>query len=273
MTLRQKRIKLMAEEFKGRKRTFEGYPAYIKSAIGLSYMEISGAAAGVGDSAGNLYTYDSPTSTAAINNIDKDGWCSFAINNTSSSTTYRVIQTAVNDELKTDTNYYLYVEFAEKENAGLSISNSWSGGGINQQFAQNASTSGFIKTRSSFDGCNCMLYTSVSVPANTSGRIKYRLAVYETQKNIFYKRGLYLIPLTLGVDTMTVYTNRQLKESDIAMIDIERKTATINGTEDITAVQNWDGVPTSLGSATVTADTEVQPPRLYGRYYSKVKGE
>lgn len=126
------------------------------------------------------FSYEDITSAKA----DENGWFDITVDNTSGkSTIYKNCWTKPNLLLKTNTDYYLYVEIAEKSGTLEMISTSDQASTSSQFTSEMLWGSGTIHTKSNFSNSTSMLRTYVTCPAGKQCHIKFRIAVYEIENN------------------------------------------------------------------------------------------
>lgn len=215
----------------------------------------------VGDMTENLFNYTEPLTNSI--KAGENGWFDVAIDNTDGTATkYVPCYTSANENLKLDTTYSIFVEIAEisTDVKCYAISNN-----ITQtstgQFVSNSilsNTTGIQKftnkTRTSFDNCANMLRTIVFAEAGKSGHIKFRIAVYETEKDYFEPYNKYKIPIVVsGENNTTIYLNAPLADGE-----------SINYKAD-----NLPDIVLNKGSNTITTDTAVKPKKISAKYYKK----
>ena len=160
---------------------------HIKFRIAVYEIETS-----VGDLTGNLFNYTEPYKKLGYITADKDGWFDVTIDNsTATATVNRWCWTLPNMQLKTKTKYTLFTEIAESTGSltcaitsDHSSSPSQFTGGQIEHIAVGTYTD-TITTKSSFDNSTNMLRSCVIFGAGQSGHIKFRIAVYETEKDYF----------------------------------------------------------------------------------------
>ena len=183
--------------------TKEGYPLTVYNCANknLKDYSITGNTGGVGDKTENLFNYTEPYNDNQIK-ADEDGWFDVTINNKNgTSIYYQPCYTVVNKKLKTNTEYY--VQYDEAECSGnprvrvISFT-----GEVNAKMGQFTGSeliraSGYRTTLSSFDSCSTMLRTYVACGAGESCHVKFRIAVYEVQKDTFEPYDKYKIPVTV----------------------------------------------------------------------------
>lgn len=177
--------------------TKEGYPLTVYNCANKNLKDytIYGNTGGVGDKTENLFKYNNPYYLEHID-LCKDGWWDITIDNTE-GTSYKAVYPFVNANkiLKPSTDYYVYLEIAEKSNIGFTLSAAQSDSTFEQFITRLVGTSGIATTRDDFSKCKIMLRTSMSCPPGKLGHIKYRIAVYETEKNYFEPYDKYKIPI------------------------------------------------------------------------------
>lgn len=165
--------------------TAEGYPLVINNAEGKKLKDYT--IEGNTEYGENLFNYTEPS----VNSIkaDTDGWFDVTINNSTGGIVEKLCCTKVNLRLKPNTTYYITVEISERTgDISLRPHNA-----ANSQFSTsdriNSPDIGVFKrtgkTRASFADCLYMMRTSALCDGGKSGHIKFRIAVYETEKDVF----------------------------------------------------------------------------------------
>lgn len=217
--------------------TAEGYPLVINNAVGKKLKDYT--IEGNTEYGENLFNYTEPLTNSI--KADENGWFDVTIDNTDGTATkYAPCYTNANENLKPDTTYSIFVEIAEisTDVKCYAISNN-----ITQtstgQFVSNSilsNTTGIQKftnkTRTSFDNCANMLRTIAFAEAGKSGHIKFRIAIYETEKDVF------LPYIKTSVGDMT---------ENLIPYPYEDTTKTLNG---VTFTDNGDGSITVNGTPT-----------------------
>lgn len=171
--------------------TAEGYPLVINNAEGKKLKDYT--IEGNTEYGENLFNYTEPSTNSK--KADVDGWFDVTIDNTTGTSPKTVwCATKPNYRLKTNTQYQIFVEVAEKSgNVNNVVATQW-GSFVSQLFVQAGGTiiansigtkTDTIQTKDSFENVETMLRGNVSVPAGKSGHIKFRVAVYETEKDVF----------------------------------------------------------------------------------------
>ena len=160
----------------------------------------------VGDKTENVFNYTEPHNDAQII-ADENGWFDVTIDNTKgTSTVYKNCCTKVNLDLKPNTNYYLVLEVAEKTgDIGIDACSAFaSTSQFNTTLRFDSPDVGItppqkIVSKSTFTGGSIkyMLRTHAFCTPGKSGHIKFRIAVYETEKNYFEPYDKYKIPITV----------------------------------------------------------------------------
>ena len=195
----------------------------------------------VGDMTENLFNYTEPLTNSI--KADADGWFDVAIDNTDGTATkYVPCYTSANENLKLDTTYSIFVEIAEISTdvkcyaTSNNITQTSTGQFVSNSILSN--TTGIQKftnkTRTSFDNCANMLRTIVFAEAGKSGHIKFRIAIYETEKGYFEPYNKYKIPIVVSGKNLIPYP-------------YEDTTKTLNG---VTFTDNGDGSITVNGTPT-----------------------
>ena len=211
----------------------------------------------VGDLTDNLFNYTEPLTNSI--KADDDGWFDVTIDNTSgTSPLYRNCYTIKNDNLKPNTTYRILVEVSERTGKinfnASSFSDFMPGQFANTTLVTSNSVSTTIKTISNFDNCNNMLRTFAWCDGGKSGHIKFRIAVYETEKDYFEPYNKYKIPILVnGTNNETIYLNAPLADGE-----------SINYKAD-----NLPDIVLNKGSNTITTDTAVKPKKISAKYYKK----
>lgn len=171
--------------------TAEGYPLVINNAEGKKLKDYT--IEGNTEYGENLFNYTEPSTNSK--KADADGWFDVTIDNTTGTSPKTVwCATKPNYRLKTNTQYQIFVEVAEKSgNVNNVVATQW-GSFVSQLFVTAGGTiiansigtkTATIQTKDSFENVETMLRGNVSVPAGKSGHIKFRIAVYETEKDVF----------------------------------------------------------------------------------------
>lgn len=239
--------------------TAEGYPLVINNAKSLPIKDytIYGNTGNVGDMTENLFNYTEPLTNSI--KADADGWFDVTIDNTSgTSPLYRNCYTIKNDNLKPNTTYRILVEVSERTGKinfnASSVSDFMPGQFANTTLVTSNSVSTVIKTINNFDNCNNMLRTFCWCDGGKSGHIKFRIAIYETEKGYFEPYNKYKIPIVVsGENNTTIYLNAPLADGE-----------SINYKAD-----NLPDIVLNKGSNTITTDTAVKPKKISAKYYKK----
>lgn len=194
-------------------------------------------ATSVGDMTENLFNYTEPLTNSI--KADADGWFDVTIDNTSgTSPLYRNCYTIKNDNLKPNTTYRILVEVSERTGKinfnASSVSDFMPGQFANTTLVTSNSVSTVIKTINNFDNCNNMLRTFCWCDGGKSGHIKFRIAIYETEKGYFEPYNKYKIPIVVSGKNLIPYP-------------YEDTTKTLNG---VTFTDNGDGNITVNGTPT-----------------------
>ena len=215
----------------------------------------------VGDMTENLFNYTEPLKNSI--KADADGWFDVAIDNTDGTATkYVPCYTSANENLKLDTTYSIFVEIAEISTdlkcyaTSNNITQTSTGQFVSNSILSN--TTGIQKftnkTRTSFDNCANMLRTIVFAEAGKSGHIKFRIAIYETEKGYFEPYNKYKIPIVVsGENNTTIYLDSPLADGE-----------SINYKAD-----NLPDIVLNKGANTITTDTAVKPKKIIAKYYKK----
>lgn len=211
----------------------------------------------VGDMTKNLFNYTEPIKDSV--QADENGWFDVTIDNTSgTSTLYRNCYTLRNDRLKPNTNYHMIVEVSERTGKincnASSVSNDTPGQFASATLVTSNSVSTVIKTINNFDTCKNMLRTFCWCDGGKSGHIKFRIAVYETEKGYFEPYNKCKIPIVVsGENNATIYLNAPLADGE-----------SINYKAD-----NLPDIVLNKGTNTITTGTAVKPKKLITKYYKK----
>ena len=248
--------------------TAEGYPLVINNAEGKKLKDYT--IEGNTEYGENLFNYTEPRQ--GVIQSDTDGWYDISIDNTSgTSSVEKYCYTKTNNILKTDTTYNIFVEVAESDKnitvryvSGFNIDPG--------QFSHSVSATPSVgtfkytaKTRTSFNDCRSMLRTFVSCPAGKSGHVKFRIAVYETEKDVFLpytktsvgdmtETNKYAIPIVVnGENNTTIYLNAPIADGE-----------SINHKAD-----NLPDIVLNKGTNTITTGTAVKPKKIIAKYYKK----
>lgn len=217
----------------------------------------------VGDKTENVFNYTEPYDDTQIT-ADENGWFDVTIDNSSGGNDKEAhCFTKVNLDLKPNTNYYLVLEVAERT------------GNINiRPNNDNNRTSQFntatrvdspdvgikppqkIVSKSTFinESIKYMLHTYAFCTPGKSGHIKFRIAVYETEKNYFEPYDKHKIPILVnGENNAVIYLNAPLADGE----SINYKT------------DNLPDIVLNKGTNTITTDTAVKPKKIIAKYYKK----
>ena len=120
-------------------------------------------------------------------------------------------------------------------------------------------------TISDFSNSSTMVRTDCWSTAGKSGHIKFRIAVYETEKDVFLpyiktsvgnmtETNKYAIPIVVnGENNTTIYLNTPLADGE----SINYKT------------DNLPDIVLNKGTNTITTDTAVKPKKIIAKYYKK----
>ena len=99
-----------------------------------------------------------------------------------------------------------------------------------------------------------MLRTFCWCDGGKSGHIKFRIAIYETEKGYFEPYNKYKIPILVnGTNNETIYLNAPLADGE-----------SINYKAD-----NLPDIVLNKGTNTITTDTAVKPKKIIAKYYKK----
>ena len=210
----------------------------------------------------NLFNYTEPTASATAI-AGENGWFDVTVDNTAKSVAYDVYcSTIVNTKLKPDTEYTILCEVSERSGNGtLYATSSYVTATTGGQFTaawdvtqNNGVALVTRKTRASFENCNTMLRTLCRVEAGKLFHIKFRIAVYETEKDYFEPYNKYKIPIVVsGENNTTIYLKAPLADGE-----------SINYRAD-----NLPDIVLNKGSNTITTDTAVKPKKISAKYYKK----
>lgn len=249
--------------------TAEGYPLTVYNCANKNLKDytIYGNTGGVGDKTENVFNYTEPYNDDQIK-ADEDGWYDVTVNNTSSNAITKNCFTKVNLNLKTNTKYYLVTEVAERTGvidirpvnpcATNSSGEQVNLGQFNYAERYHNPEVGIYKkeiiSRASFDNCISMLRNSVISSPNTSGHIKFRIAVYEVQKDTFEPYDKYKIPILINDnETAVIFRDAPLADGE-----------SINYKSD-----SLPDIVLEKGTNIITADTEVKPSSIKIKYLKK----
>ena len=169
--------------------TKEGYPLTVYSCANKNLKDYTITGNTVYGE--NLFNYTEPYNDNQII-ADENGWYDVTIDNMEgTSTSFKTWYTAVNNALKPDTEYILFTEIAELT-GGINVQTLSQYSDTKSQFTNAAirynkagTYTDTITTLSSFDVCKTMLRSRCYCGAGRSGHAKFRIAVYETQKDEF----------------------------------------------------------------------------------------
>ena len=245
--------------------TAEGYPLTVYNCANKNLKDytIYGNTGGVGDKTENLFNYTKPHIFANVK-ADENGWFDVTIDNTEgASTVYKSCSTKVNLDLKPSTNYYLVFEVAESTGViTIRPCNDDKGTSqFNENLRYDSPNVGImppikIVSKSTFtdESIVYMLHTFANCAAGKSGHIKFRIAVYETEKNYFEQYDKYKIPILVnGNEAAVIYRDAQLIQGE-----------SINYKSD-----NLPDITLEKGTNTITANTEVKPSSIKIKYLKK----
>lgn len=218
--------------------TAEGYPLVINNAKGKKLKDYT--IEGNTEYGENLFNYTEPLTNSI--KADADGWFDVTVDNTTGTSSKTVwCATKPNYRLKTNTQYQMFVEVAEKSgNVNNVVATQWSSflsqllGGVGSTITANSigTKTGTIQTKDSFENVETMLRGNVSVPAGKSGHIKFRVAVYESQKNEFIPYTKTSVgDLTDNLFNYTEPLTNNIKADDDGWFDV-----TIDATSSSTAI-------------------------------------
>lgn len=245
--------------------TKEGYPLTVYNCANKNLKDyiITGNADGVGDKTENVFNYTEPHAEAH-KIADENGWFNVTIDNSSGAWDKEAFCfTKVNLDLKPNTNYYLVLEVAERTgNIDIRPCNDLNGTSqFNAGLRFNSPNVGIIPSqkivsKSTFtdESIKYMLRTHALCKAGKSGHIKFRIAVYETEKNYFEPYDKYKIPILVnGENNAVIYLNAPLADGE----SINYKT------------DNLPDIVLNKGTNTITANTEVKPSSIKIKYLKK----
>lgn len=202
--------------------TKEGYPLTVYNCANknLKDYSITGNTGGVGDKTENLFNYTEPVDGAA-NIADEYGWFDVTIDNTKGTTSlYTGCSTKINLDLNPNTSYYLVLEVAERTgNITVRPCNNYDGSSQFNTFLKYDSPNVGIKppqkivSKSTFadESIKFMLQTLIECLPGKSGRVKFRIAVYETEKNYMFisiiggVTAYFLGGLTMAIQALLIF--------------------------------------------------------------------
>lgn len=241
--------------------TKEGYPLTVYNCANKNLKDytIYGNTGGVGDKTENLFNYTEPYAANAI--ADGNGWFDVTIDNTEGTkAAYKWCFTKVNSTLKVDTSYSIVTEIIEYSgNIQVRIvsTHSVNPGQFKPEIIAPTTTGVFTNTSTTlvdFSACKNMLRTYCSCAAGQSGHVKFRIAVYEVQKDTFEPYDKYKIPIIVnGNEAAVIYRDAPLADGE-----------SINYKSD-----NLPDITLEKGTNTITADTEVKPSNIKIKYLKK----
>ena len=223
----------------------------------------------------NLFNYTEPYNDNQII-ADEDGWFDVTIDNTEgTSTTFKSCSTKVNNALKPDTEYILFTEISECTgtiNVQVKTASSKSQfTGASIRYGTAGTRSATITTFSSFDNCTQMLSSTCYCGAGRSGHAKFRIAVYETQKDEFLPYSKQSVG-NLVTDETSEYYNKYkipilINGNEAAVI--YRDAQLIQGESINYKSDNLPDITLKKGTNIITADTEVKPSSIKIKYLKK----
>ena len=207
----------------------------------------------------NLFNYTEPLNSSQVK-ADADGFFDVAIDNsTGTSNKYDFCYVKLNNKLKPSTSYTIFCEVKEYTgNIRVNIVNNYTsdkGQFIYNNVASNLGIFTFQnETRASFDDCSNSLRTYCYCSAGNSGRAKFRIAIYETEKGYFEPYNKYKIPIVVsGENNTAIYLDAPLADGE-----------SINYKAD-----NLPDIVLNKGANTITTDTAVKPKKISAKYYKK----
>lgn len=213
----------------------------------------------VGDMTENLFNYTEPLKNSI--KADENGWFDVSIDNSeeTSKTKYVWCFTKISNQLKVNTPYCIFMEVAERTGdigayavSTYSTDSSQFSKGVFLPSSGNRTTT--VNTISDFSNSSNMLRTYCWSTAGKSGHIKFRIAIYETEKGYFEPYNKYKIPILVnGTNNETIYLNVPLADGE-----------SINYKAD-----NLPDIVLNKGSNTITTDTAVKPKKISAKYYKK----
>ena len=219
-------------------------------------------ATSVGDMTDNLFNYTEPTKNATAK-ADENGWFDVSIDNTTESVTNDIYcSTKVNAKLKPNMEYTILCEVSERSGNGQlyaveAYTTATTGGQFTAPWIVTQNNGVALvsrKTRESFENCTTMLRTLVRCGAGKTCHIKFRIAVYETEKGYFEPYSKYKIPILVnGENNTTIYLNAPLADGE----SINYKT------------DNLPDIVLNKGTNTITTGTAVKPKKISAKYYKK----
>ena len=211
----------------------------------------------VGDMTENLFNYTEPLTNSI--KADTDGWFDVTIDNSEETSKAKYVWcfTKINNRLKVNTPYCIFMEVAERTgDIGAYAVSTYSTDSSQFSKAVFLPSSGTrtttVNTISDFSNSSNMLRTYCWSTAGKSGHIKFRIAVYETEKDYFEPYNKYKIPILVnGTNNETIYLNAPLADGE-----------SINYKAD-----NLPDIVLNKGSNTITTDTAVKPKKISAKYY------
>lgn len=204
----------------------------------------------------NLFNYTEAINSTEQGFVDEDGWITLSIDNTSgTSTKYLNFWTKVNNNLKPNTKYYVYVDVAKKEGNITHTAVSTAVSNESQFVNGNVKESGYVTTVSDFSIAKTMLRSFASCKAGEKGSVKFRIAVYEVKQDSFepYYNEKY-----------DIYLDEPLRkvENAVDYIDFKRgKVIRKVGTEKTESIVLPD-VFTKNGNNIIEVGTSVAPSNI-----------
>lgn len=252
--LNRKNILFQAIE-NGFEETIEGYPIetkYSKEKDAIDYTVYGNTVYGE-----NLFNYTEPYNDNQII-ADEDGWFDVTIDNTEgTSTTFKWCYTAVNNALKPNTEYIIFTEIAECTGS-ITVQALSQYSDNKSQFTNTPvryNTAGTrtttITTLSSFDDCKTMLRSHCYCGKGRSGHAKFRIAVYETQKDEF----LPYSKQSVGDKTENLFNYTEPYDDNQIIADE-------NGWFDVT-IDNTEGTTTKYVKFFTKPNLQLKPSKLY----------
>lgn len=256
----------------------EGYPLVINNAEGKKLKDYT--IEGNTEYGENLFNYDTKANEFTV---DKDGWMTTTLDNkTGTYVKYRWVYDKPCTLIKPDTNYYIYTQIetfdvesiptASDTDCYLYAKSEPNPTAAYSQFVRPSlryKAAGIYKatitSRSDFSGCTFMLRTYLNATPGVKITVKFRIAVYEAEKDVFLpytktsvgnmtETNKYAIPIMVnGENNTTIYLNSPLADGE-----------SINYKAD-----NLPDIVLNKGTNTITTGTAVKPKKIIAKYYKK----
>ena len=244
--------------------TAEGYPLVINNAEGKKLKDYT--IEGNTEYGENLFNYDTKANGFTV---DKDGWMTTTLDNTTGTNVkYRWVSDKPCTLIKPDTNYYIYTQIetfdvestpaASDTGCYLYAKSEPNATAANSQFVKPSlryKAAGIYKatitSRSDFSGCTNMLRTFLNAPPGVKITVKFRIAVYEAEKDVFLPYTKTSVgDLTGNLFNYTEpYDNDQIKADENGWIDV--------------TVDNTDGTATKYVPCYTSANNKLKPNTEY----------